>query len=92
MTSPAPHRQERRRGDRRGSDRRDDAAAFRATLTDESLFDAIGEPAPQALPEHEAVGSGLGWRGTSGWGDGTQTADSRFLSRQARRIVSEGGS
>jgi two-component system sensor histidine kinase PilS (NtrC family) len=92
VTPAAPARPERRHGDRRRSDRRGDEAAFSATLTDESLFDAIGGVIPDALPESETARGGSAWRGSSGWGDASQSADSRFLTRQARRIVSEGGS
>jgi two-component system sensor histidine kinase PilS (NtrC family) len=92
VTAPTPAGIERRRRDRRLSDRRDDDAAFSATLTDESLFGAIGDPMPAEAPEPEPSRGAAPSRGASGWSDSAQPADSRFLSRQARRIVSEGGS
>jgi two-component system, NtrC family, sensor histidine kinase PilS len=72
---------ERRRSERRHGDRRvEDASGFSATLTDESLFETLGADATEPS------------RLSSGWGDASQPADSRFLSRQAKRIVSAGDS
>jgi two-component system sensor histidine kinase PilS (NtrC family) len=80
---------DRRRGDRRSDARRRDGGA--ATLADESLFDAMGDGLDGS--GRSAAGPA---RGTShfvpGWGETSQPSDSRFLSRQARRIVSAGSS
>ena len=80
---------DRRRGDRRSGPRRQDAGP--ATVTDESLFDAMGVGlnggGRESRPEAEERA-----RFVPGWGETSQPADSRFLSRQARRIVSAGSS
>jgi two-component system, NtrC family, sensor histidine kinase PilS len=79
-TAAARHRADRRRGDRRGSAR--DHDAWPATATpDDSLLDALGGAG--GADERAFV---------PGWGETSQPADSRFLSRQARRIVSAGSS
>jgi two-component system, NtrC family, sensor histidine kinase PilS len=75
--------EERRHTDRRRGARRNEDAPFSPTLTDESLFDAIGVGlGPGAEPD-----AGAEQRLVSGWADVSQPADSRFLSRQAQRIV-----
>ena len=78
---------DRRRGGRRSSEQPSDAGPAR--MADESLFDAMGV----------GIGPADAMRGPEsashfvpGWGDASQPADSRFLSRQARRIVSSGAS
>ena len=83
--SPLPG--ERRQGDRRAEHRR---ASGPATLSpDDSLLDAIGvgvghEGGARTHAKDSAF--------VPGWGDTSRPADSRFLSRQARRIVSAGSS
>jgi two-component system, NtrC family, sensor histidine kinase PilS len=72
-TQPAS---ERRSTNRRHTDRRGDEAAG-ATLSDESLFDALGV---DGVPMHQ------GWSGIGPPRSGP------FLSRQAQRIVWQGGS
>ncbi|MES2959186.1 MAG: ATP-binding protein [Pseudomonadota bacterium] len=89
-TTPAQAAAERRRGDRRSASRRNEP--WRATVAADSLFDALGVGAgPDGDDRRDADGAD---RGTfvPGWGDTSQPADSRFLSRQARRIVSAGSS
>jgi two-component system, NtrC family, sensor histidine kinase PilS len=76
--SPTPG-SERRNTSRRRGDRRDAGAASR--VADESLFDALamgGDTGP--TPLH------------SGWSGVEQAAGGPFLSRQAQRIVLQGGS
>lgn len=88
MDTDAASRTDRRRKERRRADRRLDDAEFKPTLSDESLFDAMGaglgaeaaEPTPQRS------------RFATDWGDVSQPQDSRFLSRQAHRIVRAGDS
>jgi two-component system sensor histidine kinase PilS (NtrC family) len=90
MTRP-PANAERRRDDRRRADRRRDTPEFSATLTEESLFDAMGAGleggpvagAPDSRSEREAHAD---WSATS------LPADSPYLARQARRIVGAGES
>ena len=83
---PVPDRTtgaERRRSDRRGAPRPPLPAG-------DSLFDAMGvapDVGHQGDAEPGAERSGF----VPGWGDSASGADSRFLSRQARRIVSAGG-
>ncbi|MDP1692833.1 MAG: ATP-binding protein [Burkholderiaceae bacterium] len=83
-------RRERRRGDRRGANR--DNEPWPATQApDDSLLGAPGVGADRGRRGEEADGaerSGF----VPGWGEASQPADSRFLSRQARRIVSAGSS
>jgi two-component system, NtrC family, sensor histidine kinase PilS len=73
-------RDERRRGDRRG----DDDSRFSATLADESVFDALGGAGDDGAAGAEPA------RQSTGWGDVSLPADSRFLTRQAQKIVSTG--
>ncbi|HET9976118.1 MAG TPA: ATP-binding protein [Burkholderiaceae bacterium] len=89
MTEPAPL-PERRRDDRRRHDRRA-GHAFSPTLVDESLFDAIGAE-PEAFDTDRSHPAAADSRFGSGWADVSQPADSRFLSRQAQRIVTTGDS
>jgi two-component system sensor histidine kinase PilS (NtrC family) len=80
---------DRRHDDRRRLDRRA-GPAFSPTLVDESLFDAIGA-GPDSFepdPAHTAADSRAG----PAWADVSQPADSRFLARQAQRMVTTGGS
>jgi two-component system sensor histidine kinase PilS (NtrC family) len=72
---------ERRQGDRRSADRR------RAPLpSDESLFGATGiDDGPGAAPDSRF---GNGWQAPAGGADGA--ADSRFVTRQAKRLSAEG--
>ena len=81
---------ERRRADRRGAARRNEP--WPATVAGDSLFDALGVGAgldgPHNAAAEAAERSGL----EPGWDEASQPADSRFLSRQARRIVSAGSS
>jgi two-component system sensor histidine kinase PilS (NtrC family) len=81
---PTPH--ERRRYDRRRTDRR----RVEPALPEESWFGALGVGGETELPSD-------GWADESqfigGWPQQPpQPTDSRFLSRQARRIVSQGAS
>jgi two-component system sensor histidine kinase PilS (NtrC family) len=80
--------EDRRHTERRRGPRRNDDAPFSPTLTDESLFDAIGVGlGPVAEPDSRSDP-----RSVPGWADVSQPADSRFLSRQAQRIVAAPGS
>ena len=93
MTSAPPPR-ERRRADRRRTDRRSDAPEFSATLTEESLFDAMGAgadgtPGSQSGADHADT---AGQRGEADWGASSMPAHSPYLARQARRIVGAGDS
>jgi two-component system, NtrC family, sensor histidine kinase PilS len=81
-TAPAGQ-QAQARNERVGSD---DDPAFGATLSEDSLFDAMGVDLAGSPGESDAQRA----RRTSGWEDLSQPADSRFLSREARRIVSAG--
>jgi two-component system sensor histidine kinase PilS (NtrC family) len=80
----------RRQGDRRRGDRR---RTDRSQVPDESWFGALGVNVDTELHD-EAVGDEPESRLSGGWlrGGAEQPADSRFLSRQARRIVSAGTS
>jgi two-component system sensor histidine kinase PilS (NtrC family) len=80
---------ERRQADRRRNERRGDDVEFSATLSEDSLFDAIGAGSAEVPSEQSGARAS---RLPSGWGEASQPADSRFLSRQARRIVSAGSS
>jgi two-component system sensor histidine kinase PilS (NtrC family) len=79
---PAAGGAERRQGDRRRSTER-----RRVPLpSDESLFGATGiEDGPGAVPDSRF---GNGWKPAAGGADGA--VDSRFLTRQARRLSAEG--
>ena len=69
---------DRRQGDRRGAERRASPPEF-----DASWFAALGvDTAPRAADDADS-------RFAAGWAD-AQAADSRFLSRQARRIATQG--
>ncbi len=82
---------ERRRGDRRAAARRDEA--WSATVAADSLFDALGVGGGIDGEEGRAAAEAAERKGfVPGWGETSQPADSRFLSRQARRIVSAGSS
>ena len=82
---------ERRRGDRRSTARQDQA--WPATVSDESLFDAMGVGLDAfARADADPDPANERSRFVPGWGETSQPADSRFLSRQARRIVSAGSS
>lgn len=87
MTDPTPPAQgERRDRDVRAAAR--DAGDPPSAVAGESLFgalDADDDPAGGAAQAASA-------RFVPGWGESSQPADSRFLSRQARRIVSSGSS
>ena len=74
-------RVERRRSDRRGTPPPVAAA--------DSLFDAMGV-APEAAYDGDGAPGADRSGFVPGWGDSASGADSRFLSRQARRIVSAG--
>jgi two-component system sensor histidine kinase PilS (NtrC family) len=80
---------ERRHADRRRNERRGDDVEFSATLSEDSLFDAIGAGSAEVPSDGRSARAS---RVPSGWGDISQPADSRFLSRQARSIVSAGSS
>ena len=87
---------DRRRGDRRRQAR--ESRPWSATLTEESLFDSLGTSG-RRRGDQAGTGAGTGAeednrrdRFVPGWGDNSQPADSRFLSREARRIVSAGSS
>ncbi len=83
----SPHESaERRRGDRRRT-----AREAQAEAGEESLFDVLGVGL-DAGAEPGAAGETDSSRFVPGWGESSQPADSRFLTRQARRIVSSGSS
>ncbi len=91
MSEPAPAGAmptERRRADRRGAVRGNEAGPPAETV--DSLFDALGVGHDGGGQSHAAGAEPS--RFVPGWGESTQPADSRFLSRQARRIVSAGSS
>lgn len=85
---PAPTPAERRGGDRRARERRSAARP----VVEESWFGAVGM-APDTQGRDDGLGDdaesrfGEGWTATEG-----APADSRFLSRQAQRIVGSGQS
>jgi two-component system sensor histidine kinase PilS (NtrC family) len=91
--SPQPAPAERRRRDeRRRVDRRRDTPEFSATLTEESLFDAMGAGLDGAAPVAEEP-VGVGERSEHpDWGATSLPADSPYLAREARRIVGAGES
>jgi two-component system, NtrC family, sensor histidine kinase PilS len=89
--SAADARGERRRGDRRAGRR--NAPEPAAANADDSLLDALGVGAGTAGGAHgTAADHAADSAYVPGWGDSSRPADSRFLSRQARRIVSAGSS
>ena len=80
--APPPQDGERRSGDRRVGDRRKaDRRAPPPPAGDESWFGAIGVDAERADELDESV-FGAGWPAA-----GEEMADSRFLSREARRVA-----
>ena len=82
---------ERRRGDRRSVPRHTEA--WSATVAADSLFDALGVGSGVEGADRSAAAESAERRGfVPGWGETSLPADSRFLSRQARRIVSAGSS
>ncbi|HVK32031.1 MAG TPA: ATP-binding protein [Burkholderiaceae bacterium] len=87
-TEPA----ERRHNDRRRVDRRRDSAEFSATLTEESLFEAMGSGLDGAAPAAQAPDSRSERSDQADWGATSLPADSPYLARQARRIVGAGES
>jgi two-component system, NtrC family, sensor histidine kinase PilS len=92
LSGPGAAPSERRRADRRRNERREDDAAFSATLTEDSLFGAMGVGREGAVPDDGASEPRASSRLPSGWGEASQPADSRFLTREARRIVTSGSS
>lgn len=79
---------ERRRGERRATARSEEQ--WSATVASDSLFDALGAGGGMEN-DRDAAADAADRRGyVPGWGETSQPADSRFLSRQARRIVSAG--
>jgi two-component system sensor histidine kinase PilS (NtrC family) len=80
---------ERRRGERRNAPR--GGEGWSGTVTDESLFDAMGVGLDNEVREGAAETAQRA-RFVPGWGETSLPADSRFLSRHARRVVSAGGS
>ena len=86
---PAAAPSERRRSDRRSTAR--SAEAWPPTVTDESLFGTVGVGL-DGSGQDDAAQAQERSRFVPGWGETSQPADSRFLSRQARRIVSAGSS
>lgn len=86
MTVQAPAAQDERRGGDRRRAGRDNVEAPSATA-EESLFGALGVGVDDAMDEAKENAHFV-----PGWGESSQPADSRFLSRQARRIVSSGSS
>ena len=80
---------DRRQGERRQVPR--GGESWSATVTDESLFDAMGVGLDSDVRDG-AAGNAPRARVAPTWGQSSLPADSRFLSRQARRIVSAGGS
>ncbi len=80
---------ERRHGERRSAAR--GGEGWSATVTDESLFDAMGVGLENDARDSAAEAAQRA-RFVPGWGEASLPADSRFLSRHARRIVSAGSS
>ncbi len=80
---------ERRQRERRSAARA--SQGWSATVTDESLFDAMGVGLDNEAREGVAEAA-QGSRFVPGWGETSVPADSHFLSRHARRIVSAGSS
>lgn len=86
--------QEGENRDRRRRDRRSAAhgtQGWSASVADESLFDAMGVGLDGVGRDETADAAGRS-RYVPGWAETSQPADSRFLSRQARRIASAGAS
>ena len=82
--NPLARRIERRQADRRRS------ARIQAPAQDESWFGAVGVTAESA-PREDGWGDPVESHFERGWhGADEAQADSRFLSRQARRIVTSG--
>ncbi|MFT3819331.1 MAG: ATP-binding protein [Rubrivivax sp.] len=80
--APPPRDAERRSGDRRVGDRRKaDRRAPPPPLGDESWFGAVGVDAERASELNESAFD-AGWPAA-----GEEMADSRFLSREARRVA-----
>ena len=89
MTTPASRPPERRRADRRRSDRRG-SADDRRPPPGESWFGALGVGDTQ-LPDTEFDAAPLSGGGGDAWAQAERDSqDSRFLTREARRIVSAG--
>jgi two-component system, NtrC family, sensor histidine kinase PilS len=89
--APGPAPSERRRSERRVAARSNEP--WSATVAGDSLFDALGvggriEPGGR----NDAAEAEERGRFVPGWGETSPPADSRFLSRQARRIVTAGSS
>jgi two-component system, NtrC family, sensor histidine kinase PilS len=80
--------------DRRRSDRRNNEPWSATQTPDDSLLDAMGVGASVEGGQRSGDRVDRGERSNfvPGWGETSQPADSRFLSRQARRIVSAGSS
>jgi two-component system sensor histidine kinase PilS (NtrC family) len=80
---------ERRHDERRRNERRGDDAAFSASLTEDSLFDAmdIGRTGGVGRAETDPTAA---TRSDTSWGDVSLPADSRFLTRQAQSLVTAG--
>jgi two-component system, NtrC family, sensor histidine kinase PilS len=82
--NPLARRIERRQGERRR------AARIQAPVQDESWFGAVGVTG-EAAPRDDGWGDPVDSHFERGWrGADEAQADSRFLSRQARRIVTSG--
>ena len=84
-----PMQPERRRGDRRVAALGAGSAA--PTVVGDSLFDALGV-GPDGGGRDDAAEAAERSGFVPGWGETSRPADSRFLTRQARRIVSAGSS
>ena len=92
MSQPAPPGQTPQAGSRReqGSAARGEAVGP-PTVSGDSLFDALGV-GPDGSGRADVADAAERSRFVPGWGDNSRPADSRFLSRQARRIVSASSS
>ncbi len=91
MSSGSSAAERRRPSDRRRADRRHDEPEFSATLTEESLFDAMGSGL-EGAPVGEAPDSRGERSEQPDWSATSLPADSPYLARQARRIVGAGES
>ena len=89
MNDSTAARSERRGKDRRRESRRRREPAFGPTQADQSLFEAMGVGLDAARDTPDPLADS---RFVPGWADASQPADSRFLSRQAHRIVTTGSS